>query len=162
LPDSPGWKTNPIRQATPPFEIGEGRAFAGLAVIPLFPSEPPALEYVGLDEATARGLAVSEVDESGSVSALRVKNPLDELVLLYEGEELVGAKQNRILTRTILVAARSALEIPVGCVGPGRWAYRSALALRPAPTPRNPELRRVRRAVVRIGHGGLQMGQTAH
>jgi hypothetical protein len=50
---------------------------------------------------------------SSSVGTLRVKNPLDELVLLYEGEELVGAKQNRFLTRTTLVGARSAHEIPV-------------------------------------------------
>ena len=68
--------------------------------------------------------------EAGSVGALRVKNPLGELVLLYEGQELVGAKQNRILERTILVGAGSALEIPVACVeqGAGRTG---AVASRP-------------------------------
>jgi hypothetical protein len=136
-------KTKPIRRAMLPFEVGEARTFAGLTVIPLFPSEPPAHEYVGLDEAIARGLAVTEVDESGSVGTLRVKNPLDELVLLYEGEELVGAKQNRILTRTALLAARSVHEIPVACVEPGRWAYRTR-HLAPAPRAAYPELRRVR------------------
>jgi hypothetical protein len=75
-------KTKPIRQAALPFEVGEAAAFAGLTVIPLFATEPSALEYVGLDEATARGFVVTEVHESGSVDTLRVKNPLDELVLL--------------------------------------------------------------------------------
>ena len=146
-------KTKPIRQATLPFELGEERAFGGLIVIPLFPSETSSLEYVGLDEATARGLAVTEVDESGSVGMLRVKNPLDDLVLLYEGEELVGAKQNRILTRTTLVAARLTHEIPVACVEPGRWAYRTR-RLAPAPRAAYPELRRVRHAA-----GVLEQGE---
>jgi hypothetical protein len=147
-------KTKAIPQATLPFEVGEGRAFAGLTVVPLFGSETPALEYVGLDEAGARGFAVTEVDESGSVGTLRVKNPLDELVLLYEGEELVGAKQNRILARTILVEARSALEIPVACVEQGRWSFRSR-QFAPAPRAAYPELRRARHASGTIDQGEI-------
>ena len=37
---------------------------------------------------------------------LVVTNPLDEWVLLYDGEELVGAKQNRILNLTVLRGRR--------------------------------------------------------
>jgi hypothetical protein len=70
-------KTKNLSETTLPFEVGEARAFGGLTVIPLFPTDPSALEYVGLDEAVAQGLAVTEVDESGSVGTLRVKNPLD-------------------------------------------------------------------------------------
>src|SRR5712691_4491432 len=103
-----------------PFELGEPRSFGGLTLVPLFPSEPPRLEYLGLDEAVARGLTVKEVDEHGAVETLVVHNPLDELVLLYEGEELVGAKQNRIVARTVLVGATSQLLIPVNCVEQGR------------------------------------------
>ena len=135
--------TKAVPQTSLPFGVGEARAFAGLTVIPLFPSEPSALEYVGLDEAVAGGFTFTEVDEAGSVGALRVKNPLGELVLLYEGQELVGAKQNRILERTILVGARSALEFPVACVEQGRWSYRSR-RFAPAPRAAYPALRRPR------------------
>jgi hypothetical protein len=135
--------TKPVPRTTLPFEIGASRAFAGLTVIPLFPSEPAELEYVGLDEAIAQGLAVTEIDDAGSVGTLRVKNPLKEPVLLYEGQELVGAKQNRIIERTILVGAGSALEIPVACVEQGRWAYRSR-RFAPAPRGAYPALRRAR------------------
>ena len=38
---------------------------------------------------------------------LVVENPLAERVLLYDGEELLGAKQNRILDVSVLVAAKS-------------------------------------------------------
>ena len=47
-------------------------------------------------------------------------------VLLYDGEELVGAKQNRILNVSVLVGAGAKLPIPVSCVEQGRWARSSA------------------------------------
>jgi ARG and Rhodanese-Phosphatase-superfamily-associated Protein domain len=41
------------------------------------------------------------------------------------GEELVGAKQNRIVNLTILVPAAMPLTIPVSCVEAGRWSHQS-------------------------------------
>jgi hypothetical protein len=46
-------------------------------------------------------------------------------VLIVDGEELVGAKQNRIVNLSILVPAQSTLTIPVSCVEAGRWRSRS-------------------------------------
>jgi hypothetical protein len=97
----------------------------GVVVTPLFPRRTPVAAYLTLDEALPRGLAITEVSEAGSVPELAVHNPLDERVLLYDGEELVGAKQNRILNVTVLVEARATLPIPVSCVEQGRWARRS-------------------------------------
>ncbi len=128
---------------TLPFELGEPASFAGLALIPLFPTDEPRLEYVGLDEAVARGLAVTEISDGGSVGTLFVSNPLDVNVLLYDGEELVGAKQNRILDRPVLVQAQSKVPVPVTCVERGRWHYRSA-RFAPAPRAAYPSLRRAR------------------
>jgi hypothetical protein len=61
------------------------------------------------------------------VPELAVANPLGEQVLLYDGEELVGAKQNRILNVTVLVGAHATLPIPVSCVEQGRWYRESTL-----------------------------------
>ena len=52
---------------------------------------------------------------------LAVSNPLDEAVLLFDGEEVAGAKQNRILDVSVLVAPRSKVVVPVSCVERGRW-----------------------------------------
>ena len=41
----------------------------------------------------------------GDVPELAVSNPLPDDVLLYDGAEVVGAKQNRILNVSVLVAA---------------------------------------------------------
>ena len=47
-------------------------------------------------------------------------------MLLYDGEELVGAKQDRILNVSVLVEAGATLPIPVSCVEQGRWSLQSA------------------------------------
>jgi hypothetical protein len=97
----------------------------GIVVTPLFPRRDPVARYLTLDDALADGFRVTETSAQGSVPELAVENPLDTDVLLYDGEELVGAKQNRILNVTVLVAARSKLPIPVSCVEEGRWSRRS-------------------------------------
>jgi len=50
----------------------------------------------------------------------------ERAVLLLDGEELVGAKQNRILNLTVLAPAGKATVIPVSCVEAGRWNHESA------------------------------------
>jgi ARG/rhodanese/phosphatase superfamily protein len=107
-------------------QLGDPVQHRGVVIAPLFPRSDPRAEYVTLEEALPLGFQVSEVDASGSVPELAVDNPLDSNVLLYDGEELVGAKQNRILNVTVLVAAASKTRIPVSCVEQGRWSSRSA------------------------------------
>jgi hypothetical protein len=123
------------------FELGEPAAFAGLTIVPLYPAAEPRAEYVGLDEALARGLAVTEVDAAGAVEALLVDNPLDEHVLLYEGEQLLGAKQDRIVRRTALAGPRGRVQLPVTCVERGRWSQ-TLTPFVSAPHAAYPELRR--------------------
>src|SRR5207244_10930111 len=91
------------------------------------------------------GLAVIEVSQGGAARTLSVSNPLDLNVLLFDGEELVGAKQNRILDRPVLVQAQSKTPVPVTCVERGRWAYRSE-RFATAPRAAYPSLRRARQA----------------
>lgn len=94
-------------------------------VIPLF-SPVPGPTYLTLKEAMERDLLViTEVDEGGSVGELRVKNLADIPVLLLDGEEIVGAKQNKVLNITILVDAGEEIVVPVSCTEQGRWRYKS-------------------------------------
>ena len=69
------------------------------------------------------GFKITEISEGGFVPNLRVINETPHHVLLFDGEELKGAKQNRILNTTILIAAGSALDVPVSCTEQGRWSY---------------------------------------
>src|SRR5262249_52344656 len=74
---------------------------------------------------TEGAVAVEEVNEAGSVPNLVVNNLAEFPVLFLEGEELRGAKQNRVLNTSVLVAARSKTTNPVSCVEQGRWRYKS-------------------------------------
>ena len=107
-------------------QLGDAIAHRGVVIVPLFPRQTPRAAYLTLDEALPLGFRVGEVDAAGSVPELLARNPLEHDVLLYDGEELVGAKQNRILNVTVLVPARSETRIPVSCVEEGRWSQRSA------------------------------------
>ncbi len=107
--------------------IGPKQAYKNLALYPLLSPEECSLDYLLLDEALAgKVIEISEVNQGGSVPELNVVNKSQKMVLLLDGEELVGAKQNRIINTTILVAANSTTTIPVSCVEQGRWSYRSS------------------------------------
>lgn len=101
-------------------QLGEPVEHRGIVIAPLFPRRTPVAAYVTLGDALPLGLRIEEVSESGSVPELAVTNPTDANVLLYDGEELLGAKQNRILNVTVLVAAKSSVPIPVSCIEEGR------------------------------------------
>jgi hypothetical protein len=100
-------------------------------MLPLTGTGADAPPYLTLDEALASGKArVTEVSAQGHVPELRFANLCDQPILLIDGEELMGAKQNRVLNVTILVPPKTELVIPVSCVEAGRWAgageFRSA------------------------------------
>lgn len=44
---------------------------------------------------------------------------------MLDGEELIGAKQNRILNVSVMVPPKETIIIPVSCVEAGRWHRRS-------------------------------------
>ncbi len=70
-------------------------------------------------------MTITEVSEGGTVPELKVKNDGDVAVVLLDGEEVAGAKQNRVLNTTILIAAKTETVIPVSCTEHGRWGYTS-------------------------------------
>lgn len=99
---------------------------SGLQAFGLRWSADAPLDYLLLDDALAeKVLTVTEVNEGGRVPTLLVNNESDQMVLLMAGEQLIGAKQNRVLNASIMVGARSQLVVPVSCVERGRWGYRS-------------------------------------
>jgi len=84
------------------------------------------LDYVTLDEALSTGdIEVREVDGGSSVSNIKVVNKGRSNVLIVAGELLQGAKQNRTVNASLMVAAQEELVIDVACVEAGRWRGRS-------------------------------------
>jgi hypothetical protein len=101
-------------------------SYRSLTMVPLTQTEISNLKYDTLDEAMESGICdVEEVSENGSIPTLKFQNRGDTSVFLLDGEELVGAKQNRILNLSILVPRKSEIKIPVSCVEQGRWRHTS-------------------------------------
>lgn len=107
-------------------KVGRKQSHKNLVLYPLLSTYNANLQYLLLDEALNQNiLEVKEHGDEGSVPELKVFNKSPEMVLILDGEELVGAKQNRIVNTTILVQANSSIVIPVSCVEHGRWSYDS-------------------------------------
>lgn len=107
--------------------VGAPQAFEEVQVFPLFSNQSEsAATFLQLDEALAAGLAeITEVSDAGNVPQLTVTNKSLQDIIIYDGQQLIGAKQNRIVNITVIVAANSTLPIPVSCVEQGRWRYNS-------------------------------------
>ena len=82
--------------------------------------------YIFVDGAIKKEvLEIKEVSESGRVPELTAVNKGEMPILIPEGEELQGAKQNRTLNTSVLLPPKSSVVIPVSCVEQGRWNYKS-------------------------------------
>ena len=116
-----------VFEAVGAITFGPAQTFRNLTLVPLVADEPRAADYAILDEALALGtVQIGETSEAGRVPELKVLNHGDKAVFLLDGEELIGAKQNRVLNLSILVPPHSESTIPVSCVESGRWSRRSA------------------------------------
>ena len=113
--------------------IGEPRAIEALTMVPLLggPEVEQLPRYLTLDDAVARAWTeVTEISDQGSVPQLTVVNRAQQPVFILDGEELLGAKQNRIVNLSILVPPQATIGSPVSCAEAGRWRARSR-AFRP-------------------------------
>jgi hypothetical protein len=109
-----------------------GVVFGGLyaldrfAVVPLSHTPESRVPYIALATALKeQSVTVTEASAGGVVGDLKVVNTGPTPVLVLDGEELAGAKQNRIVNTTILLTEHADTVIPVSCTEQGRWSYMS-------------------------------------
>ncbi len=106
--------------------IGTPSHHRNLTVFPLSWPQVDEAPYQLIGPALEQGEAViEEVDEDGDVPNLRVQNRSIMPLLIPEGAILIGAKQNRVVNLTVIVAPKSRFTLPVSCVEQGRWHYES-------------------------------------
>jgi len=113
-----------MTQSTSKLIPAEAQRDGRLTVFPLLADGEAQLPYLLLADAMESGtLRITEIGQ-GTVPALLALNQGDVDVLVLDGEQLIGAKQNRMPNRTILLPAKSETRIPVSCMEQGRWHYR--------------------------------------
>ena len=113
-----------VRTTLEGLNLGEAQLYRDLCVFPVLARGSEGPDYLTLEEAVeAHLITVTEVSEDGSVPNLKVVSRADQPILLLDGEELQGAKQNRVLNTTVLLAPHSKTVVPVSCTEQGRWSY---------------------------------------
>ena len=103
-------------------KLAKKQFFQNLTVFPLIGPDRFNPFYLTLEEALSDNrIQLLELDEEGAVSDIRLVNHGKKPVLIVEGEAIAGAKQNRIVNATFLIAGTTKIVLPVSCVEQGRW-----------------------------------------
>jgi hypothetical protein len=120
--------SNPLQDFISSTHIGPSQSHKALKLWPLIPTnldrQSAGLGYISLGDAMRQGtIVIDEVSEAGSVPNVRVHNRGKQAVLFLFGEQIVGAKQNRVANASFLVPSQSEVILDVSCVEVGRWAH---------------------------------------
>lgn len=106
--------------------LGEPQCSERITVIPMI-GDLPGPKYISLPQAFENeSIEVTEVKRGATVPELEATNKANSHILILEGEELMGAMQNRVLNISVLLRPESTTQIPVSCTESGRWDGRSA------------------------------------
>ena len=108
--------------------LGGLNCVKGLGTIPILTEMVPELEVLEpLESALKRGVArITETSPAGEVPFLMLENTGDCPIIILDGEEVVGGKQNRIINTTLVIPANTKVKIPVSCIQAGRWRHERA------------------------------------
>ena len=94
-----------------------------LTLFPILAEQERNQPYLLMADALATGvLTIQEVGD-GQVPLLQAMNRALDPVLILDGEQLIGAKQNRMTNRSIILPPESVTKIPVSCMEHGRWHF---------------------------------------
>ncbi len=102
-----------IRVEEEPFFISNLKVYPVVAEEVL--EENPVVLQQALDEG---GVSVRE---TGSVDSVELDYDWDDPLFVLDGEELIGARQNRMFITSMLLR-RGRRRVPVACVEEGRWS----------------------------------------
>ena len=102
-------------------KVGAPKTDGPLTLFPIWSLLPPALPYLPGPLVPGVAVSISELEHGATVDTLSIHNLADAAVLMLEGELVSGAKQDRTLNVSVLVAAGTKVPLPVSCVEAGRW-----------------------------------------
>jgi len=103
---------------------GKSTTHRNLSIVPLFLKEKGKETYMTLSEGLASGLVeIEEVSRMGDVNHIKIKNKSKRKLFVADGEEIAGAKQNRVVNHSMLLDGQSETVVSASCTEEGRWNY---------------------------------------
>ncbi len=96
----------------------------GLSIIPLKSEPSKTTDILTLKKGFDLGLVEVKECEVEDVNNILITNNAVTPLILIDGEEVIGAKQNRIVNNTVMVPPKTTMKISVSCTERGRWSYK--------------------------------------
>jgi hypothetical protein len=127
MPTSAAAQLNDLAPLFDQIRVGDVIDRGPVTFVPLFFGErAPTVDADLLEEGVRAGVTtVSEINEAGSVQSILVEHRGKFPLLIIDGEQVVGAKQNRVFNASFLVPPGASVVVPVSCVERGRWEYQA-------------------------------------
>ncbi len=102
-------------------KIEEGMFLRNLSIYPVSDGGSSGFSVRTLDEGLSKGdVRVKELSSS-RVEEIEVINDSPDRLFFLDGEEIIGALQDRITNTAALVESSSTVRVPVTCIEQGRW-----------------------------------------
>ncbi len=93
--------------------VGQRQEFGGLTVFPITGGSIGGINYLTFDDAMRKGVLIVSEKGSGEVNMVCVRNKSSQPVFVMDGEEIVGARQNRIVNSSVMIPTDRLVE-PAG------------------------------------------------
>ena len=105
-------------------ELLESQKYENVEAIPIKSDFFGKKDFLTLKKGYEMGLVEIKELENSTVNTVSCKNDSVAPLILIDGDEITGAMQNRIINDTLLIPAKSTINIPVSCTEHGRWHTR--------------------------------------
>ena len=105
-------------------ELLDSQKYENVEAIPIKSDFFGKKDFLTLKKGYEMGLVEIKELENSTVNTVLCKNDSVAPLILIDGDEITGAMQNRIINDTLLIPAKSTINIPVSCTEHGRWHTR--------------------------------------
>ena len=102
-------------------ELLDSQKYENVEAIPIKSDYFGKKDFLTLKKGYEMGLVEIKELENSTVNTVSCKNDSVAPLILIDGDEITGAMQNRIINDTLLIPAKSTINIPVSCTEHGRW-----------------------------------------
>ena len=97
--------------------------YGNIDIIPIKTEFTNNIDILNLHKGLELGIVEVSECEPSTVGEVLVKNNAVTPLILLDGDEIIGANQNRIVNSTILIAPKTTMKVSVSCTERGRWHY---------------------------------------